>query len=275
VISGDAALIAVLKRDRLIVGMALALLAALAWAYLLRLNGTMTTLQPGMANTDMSGMAGSAMPMNMPGPGAWDSAHIGFLFVMWATMMVAMMTPAVAPMVLIYTRVGRQARVQGTPFAPAAWFAGGYLLAWVGFALLAALAQYELARALALSPAMRVVDRFAAGSVLVLAGLYQWTPVKDVCLAHCTAPLSFIQRHGGFQPAAAGSFRLGLRHGLFCIGCCWLLMALLFVGGVMNMAWIVVLVAVVIAEKLVPAGRYFSRGLGLAAIFAGIWVVLR
>lgn len=265
----DAALIPVLKRDRLVVGIALAVLAALAWAYLLWLNSTMTALQPGMT-----------MPMNMPGmmipmkpPGAWDPAHLGFLFAMWAMMMVAMMTPAVAPVVLIYAFFSRQARVQGTPFASASWFAGGYLFAWTAFALVAALAQYELERAMALSATMRIADRFAAGAVLVVAGLYQWTPVKDACLSQCTAPVSFIQRHGGFQPTADGSFRLGFLHGLYCIGCCWVLMALLFVAGVMNIAWIVVLAAVVIAEKNLPGGRSIARGVGLGAIAAGLWVI--
>lgn len=262
--SGDAALVAVLQRDRLIVGTALAALGVLAWAYLLWLNSTMTALQPGMA-----------MAMDMPQADAWDPAHLGFLFAMWATMMVAMMTPAVAPVVLLYARVSRQARVQGTPFAPAACFAGGYLSAWVFFALLAAVAQYELERAMVLAPAMRLADGFAAGAVLMIAGIYQWTPAKDVCLAHCTAPLSFIQRHGGFQAQAAGSFRLGFRHGSYCIGCCWVLMALLFVAGVMNIAWIVVLVAVVVAEKNVAGGRIIARGVGLGAIAAGIWMMLR
>ena len=260
--SDDAALIAVLKRDRVVVGIALAVLAALAWAYLFWLNSTMTALQPGMT-----------MPMNMTGPDSSDLAHLGFLFAMWAAMMVAMMTPAVAPIVLIYTFFSRQARVQGTPFASALWFAGGYLFAWVAFALFAALLQYGLERAMALTAAMRIADRFAAGTILAVAGLYQWTPVKNACLSQCTSPVSFIQRHGGFQPTAGGSFRLGLHHGLYCIGCCWVLMALLFVTGVMNVAWIVVLAAVVLAEKYVPGGRNFARSVGLVAIAAGLWVM--
>lgn len=260
----DAGLIAFFRRDRLIVGVALAALAALAWAYLLWLNSTMMALQPGMA-----------MPMEEPQPAAPGPVHLGFLFAMWVAMMVAMMTPAVAPVVLIYTRVGRQARLRETPFAPAAWFAGGYLFSWAAFGLAAALAQYELERMMALSVTMRVVDRFVAGAVLVGAGLYQWTPLKASCLAHCTSPLSFIQRHGGFQATAAGSLRLGFHHGLYCIGCCWLFMALLFVGGVMNMAWIVALVVVVIAEKFIPGGRIIARGVGLGAIAAGLWIMLR
>jgi predicted metal-binding membrane protein len=269
--SDDGVLIALLRRDRLIVGGALFVLAALAWAYLLWLNSTMMAPMPGMDNLDMGAMSASpAMTM-----AAWNPRHFGFLFAMWTVMMVAMMTPSVASMVLIYARVGRQTRAQGMPFAPATWFAGGYLCAWAVFSLVAAFAQYELERRMVLSPAMRLADKYIAGAVLVLAGLYQWTPLKDVCLANCRAPFSFIQQHGGFQPAAAGSLRLGLQHGMYCIGCCWFIMALLFVGGVMNIAWIVLLAAVVIGEKLLPEGRFLARGIGFAAMAAGIWMITR
>jgi predicted metal-binding membrane protein len=267
----DGVLIALLKRDRLIVGAALFVLAALACTYLVWLNNAMTAFKPGMDNMDMGAMsASSAMTVTAANP-----LHFGFLFAMWAIMMVAMMTPSVAAMVLIYARIGRQTRAQGVPFAPASWFAGGYFGAWAVFSLVAAFAQYELERRTVLSPAMRLVDRYAAAAVLVLAGLYQWTPLKSACLANCSAPLAFIQRHGGFQPAAVASFRLGLQHGLYCIGCCWFIMVLLFVGGVMNIAWIAVLAIVVIGEKLLPGSRTIARGVGLAAIAAGVWMIAR
>jgi predicted metal-binding membrane protein len=121
---------------------------------------------------------------------------------------------------------------------------------------------------------MTLADKYLSGATLIAAGLYQWTPMKDRCLAQCQSPLSFIQRHGGFDSGAVGSLRLGVEHGLYCVGCCWLLMALLFVGGVMNLLWILGLMAVVLAEKIIPA-HYLSRVFGVAATAAGIWMMAR
>ena len=109
--------------------------------------------------------------------------------------------------------------------------------------------------------------------MLIAAGLYQWTPLKDTCLAQCQSPLMFIQRHGGFPRDPVGSVRLGLRHGAYCVGCCWMLMALLFVGGVMNVVWIAAISALVLAEKTLPAGRLFARTAGLAFVVAGVWLL--
>ena len=172
-------------------------------------------------------------------------------------------------MILLYARVGRQARAQGKPFAATGWFAGGYLLAWTGFAALASLAQAALASAALVTPMLALTNNILGGAVLIAAGLYQWSPLKQACLGHCQAPLRFLQRHGGFRRDPAGSLRLGLKHGLYCIGCCWALMALLFVGGVMNLLWIAALSILVLLEKIVPAGLLIPRAVGLVLIAAG------
>jgi predicted metal-binding membrane protein len=183
------------------------------------------------------------------------------------------MTPSVAPMLLIYARVGRQAVQQGKPLAASAYFAAGYLLTWTGFALLATSAQWALERAALLTPTMVGVSDIFGSAVLVAAGIYQWTPLKDACLRQCQAPWWFIQRHGGFRPDARGALALGARHGSYCIGCCWALMALLFVGGVMNVLWIAAIAILVLAEKVIPAGRVISRTTGTGLFAGGAWLL--
>ena len=213
---------------------------------------------------DMPGMS-----MAAPGFSPWTFTHAVFMFAMWAVMMVGMMAPSAAPMVLIYTQVARQAKTLGKPFASALWFTGGYLLAWTGFAAVATACQYALERAALLSPTMASASKWLGAALLLAVGLYQWAPIKERCLTQCRSPLSFVQTHGGFKSTAIGSLRLGLLHGVYCIGCCWALMALLFVGGVMNLLWIVSIAIVVLAEKLAPGGRYVARAAGLLAIVAG------
>ena len=189
-------------------------------------------------------------------------------------MMAGMMTPSAAPMILIYARVGRQASAQGKPFAATGWFAAGYLLSWVGFALVATVAQWALDRTALLDPKMASASQVFGGIVLIAAGVYQWTPLKDICLAQCQSPLLFIQRQGGFHRDPSGSLLLGLRHGAYCVGCCWVLMALLFVGGVMNVLWIATISAFVLIEKIVPVGRLISRIAGVGFVVAGTWLVV-
>ena len=196
------------------------------------------------------------------------------MFVMWAVMMVGMMTPSAAPMILIYARVGRQVALGQPPFVASAWFAGGYLLAWVAFSLIATSGQWAIERAGLLSPTMASVSNTFGGLTLIAAGLYQWTPFKDACLRQCQAPLQFIQRHGGFRADARGSLALGVRHGAYCVGCCWMLMALLFVVGVMNVLWIALVMIFVLLEKVLPTGRLISRISGAGFIAAGVWMMI-
>jgi predicted metal-binding membrane protein len=250
-------------RERLVVGLALLALALLAWAYLVWVSHAM---QADMAAMGMSGMTMAAMP--------WSGGHFLFMLAMWAVMMVGMMTPSASPMILIYARVAADAARRGVVFASTAWFAGGYLLAWTLFSLAAVTAQYLMDRALLLGPAMAIDNHYAAAGLLAAAGLYQLTPLKRACLANCRAPIFFIQRHGGFKPSTLAALRLGLLHGAYCVGCCWILMALLFVGGVMNPLWIAGLMVFVLVEKLVAPEPYISAGAGIAALAGAAWIVL-
>lgn len=241
----------ILRRDRAVIAAALAALALLCWAYLVWI-----------AAAPAHSMAETA-----PAIRPWSAADFLVMLAMWCVMMVGMMVPAAAPMILIYARVARQSRQRGTPFAPAAWFALGYFLAWLGFAIAATALQWSLESALLLSPMTARAAPGLGGALLIAAGVYQWTPLKDACLPHCQSPMRFIQRYG-FRGGRGTAVRLGLRHGAYCIGCCWALMMLLFAGGVMNLLWIAAIAALVLAEKLVPA-RLIQRVSGVALIAGG------
>jgi predicted metal-binding membrane protein len=252
-LTGAASLEFALRRDRLVIVVALLSLTVLALGYTYWL-GT---------GFDMSGMMS---PHFIP----WTAAHFAFMFAMWLVMMVGMMTPSVAPTVLLYVAVGRSSVGAGQSFAPASAFVAGYLLSWTAFSAAATLLQWLLESRALITPMMAGTNRPLAGAVLVAAGVYQWLPIKQSCLSQCRAPLSFVQRHGGFQASARGSLRLGVLHGGYCIGCCWVVMALLFAFGVMNFYWIAGLMLFVLIEKVMPYAGIVSRVAGLVAIAAGI-----
>ena len=224
------ALEAVLRRDRAVVVAALAVITAIAWADLVWLANDMW-----MGGMDMTGfrMIPAGQGWMMPERAPWQPIEFGAVFVMWVVMMIGMMTPSVAPMILIYARIGRRTSIEGQPFAASAWFALGYLLSWTAFSLAATSAQWALERAALLTPMMESASNILGATALLIAGLYQWTPFKDTCLSYCQSPLGFIIRYG-FRREATGALALGFRHGLYCIGCCWAVMALLFVAGVMK-----------------------------------------
>jgi predicted metal-binding membrane protein len=191
---------------------------------------------------------------------------------MWWIMMIAMMTPSATPTILLYARVYRHALVQGQiqdKLAPTGAFAAGYLLVWLGFAAAAATLHWALERTgLVSGMMMGSQSRLLSGVVLITAGVYQLSPLKNICLAHCRTPTSFLSRH--WRPRALGALRLGAMHGGYCVGCCWLLMALLFVGGVMNLTWIAALAILVLVEKVLPPGQWVGRGVGIALIVWGV-----
>ena len=186
---------------------------------------------------------------------------------MWVTMMVAMMLPSAAPAILLYARVHRHS-LDIDAALPTAAFLGGYLACWFGFALLAASLQLLIASPMS----MAVEGKMAASIMLVAAGAYQLSPIKDACLSRCRSPAEFITRH--YRPGLWGAARLGLLHGAYCVGCCWLLMALLFVGGVMNLLWVTGLTLLIAAEKLLPGGRWIARIAGLTMIAWGGMLLL-
>lgn len=272
-----------LRRQQAITLGALGVLCLLAWAYVASGAGMgmpardMTTLSA--LPHRLAAHAGMAMDANagavVRGPGRW-----ALVAAMWWTMMVAMMTPSAAPTILLFTRVHRSAPTADRPDAgalhgpaPVGAFAAGYFLAWLGFSLVATAAQQAALAAGLLSP-LTLGSRagWLSGSLLVATGLYQWSGFRQACLTHCRAPAAFLARH--WRPGAAGAMRLGLLHGAYCLGCCWMLMGLLFVGGVMNLVWIAALSALVLAEKHLPGGRWIGRATGAVLVGWGLLVLL-
>jgi predicted metal-binding membrane protein len=246
-----------LRRDRAVVAAGVLGIAALGWAYIVHLAASPARL--GMTLT-MPGMAGG-------NPG------LGWLVGMWAVMMVAMMLPSAAPTILLFAGISRRRRLEGRPAVPAAVFTLGYLLAWMLYAAAAATAQWELHRLALLSPAMASATPILGGGLLVAAGVYQWLPLKSACLSHCRSPLGFFSTE--WREGVRGALLMGARHGTFCVGCCWLLMALLFVAGVMNLLWVATIAAFVLVEKLVPGGARLGRVAGLVLIGWGGWLLAR
>ena len=246
-----------LPRQRIVILAALAAIAGLAWLYLF------------IAAADMTAaMAGMDRAMAMPSRSAIE---LLLLFAMWSVMMVGMMLPGVTPVILTFGTVNRNRRARGEPYVPSALFTAGYLLAWIGFSLAATLAQEALERAGLLSPMdMTTNSRLLGGFLFLAAGLYQFTPVKLACLRFCRSPIDFVVNH--WRDGPVGALRMGLTHGLYCLGCCWILMLLLFVGGVMNLLWVALLAIVVLGEKL-AAGPWIGRAGGVLLAGYGIWLI--
>ena len=249
----DAPLETVLRRDRIVVVAVLVAVSALAWAWLL----TGAGMEIGAA-TDMARAHGS-------------DGNAPLLFAMWWMMMLAMMLPSASPMILLFAAVNRKQKQRGGTYVPTAVFAAGYLLVWAGFSAGAVVLQLALQHSGLLSPMLASTSRVLGGLMLVAAGLYQLTPLKHVCLRHCRAPVHFLAEH--WRPGSGGALRMGMIHGAYCVGCCWFLMLLLFVGGVMNLAWIVGLALLVLLEKTMPAGQWLARAVGLILLLAGGWAL--
>lgn len=245
----------VLQHERLLVATLLLGVIAASWAYLLRGAGTLQE------------MGGMVMPMSS---GPWDAGHAAVMLGMWVAMMTAMMLPSAAPMILLFATVAG-ARAAGGALTTGL-FALGYLVVWSGFSGVAVALQYALEKVRLLSPMMEITSVAVAGLLFIAAGAYQWMPLKRACLRHCRSPLEFVVAH--WRPGRPGAFRMGLRHGAYCVGCCWVLMMLLFVGGLMNLLWVGALAAFVLAEKLVPGGLWLGRLAGLGLVAWGAWILL-
>jgi predicted metal-binding membrane protein len=206
-----------------------------------------------------------AMGMAMPRQAPWDLADLGATAVMWSVMMIAMMLPSATPMLVLFARSQRPRLGSAEGSSRTGLLAMGYLAVWMGWSVLAAGLQWALHASLLLSPGAAITSALAGGALLVLAGVYQISPWKYACLVQCQSPLGFLLAR--WRDGRWGAFRMGLAHGVYCVGCCWALMALLFVGGIMNLAWIAALAVFVLLEKAVVRGRWFSyaSGAGLAA----------
>ena len=256
---------ALLRRERAVVAGGLALLTLLAWSYIWMGAGT------GMSAMDMTRLALfphlGAEPMSMTGMEASNFAWT-IVVAMWWVMMVAMMLPSAAPLMLLYGRVLRHTRADARPgaaYAPTAFLAAGYLAVWLAFSIAAATFQSLLEPVGLLSNATWWSSSATLSAViLAAAGLYQLSPLKHSCLAQCRGPIAFLMRY--WRPGRIGAFVMGVRHGTLCVGCCWMLMALLFVGGVMNLAWIALLALLVMIEKIAPAGPLIGKISGVVLL---------
>lgn len=224
-----------------------------------------------LAMADM--MAGGASRAWMPPPaGPWSGYDFWMLFLMWSVMMVAMMTPASLPMLRMFRTMQRNRARQGQAFSSWAFLLAGYLAAWVLFSGAATFGQKHLHDWLLLTPMMESRSHWFSGALIAAAGLYQWTPWKDACLSQCRSPMQFLMAR--WRDGAAGAASMGLQHGLYCIGCCWLLMLMLVGLGMMNILWVAALTLFVLLERtLPPPARAFRTATGIAFLAAGLLVL--
>jgi len=237
-------------RDRVALWGELAIITALAWFYLIRMP---------MAPEDLPAIAARVLKVLPP-----QAADVWLTFMMWAVMMVAMMLPSASPMIVMYARIARGRG--GSPRFATLSFASAYIVVWTLYSVAATAGQFELQRAAILRSDLTTPPLIGA-IILVAAGVFQLTPLKDACLGHCRSPLGFFMTQ--WRAGSGGAFAMGLKHGAFCVGCCWALMALLFVMGVMNLAWVAALSALVLIEKAMPYGRAIARTSGVAMLAAG------
>jgi len=273
-----------LARDRWLIAASLSLLAVLAWVYLIVMarqmaSGDMSLIGMAQMPSAAGAPAGDPMP-GMPGmagqvaeamtmaPAPWSARTFVLTFLMWWVMMVGMMIPSAVPMVSLFGRVQRRQLAEQNPALRVAVFTSGYLAVWGAFSVLAASAQWALNELALLAPMQFTVGRALGALLLVLAGIYQLSPLKNVCLRRCRLPAEFLSAH--WRQGTCGALLMGTEHGAFCVGCCWLLMGLLFIGGVMNLLWVAGIGVFVLLEKLMPRGEWLARASGVAMLaFAG------
>ena len=249
------------RRDQILIATCILLIGALAWAYLVYLNS-----QASSAGASQMAMAGLRMPTDMAG----GVAGVLLTFTMWSVMMIGMMAPSATPMLLLFATSQARRGVGGAPTLTLL-FGVGYLTIWIAFSLAATLAHWTLDHAMLLSPTMAVASRRVAGALCIGAGLYQLTPLKHGCLQHCQSPVGFLMSH--WREGPRGAFQMGVRHGAYCLGCCWALMALLFAVGVMNLLAVALLTVFILAERAGRGGTIISRVGGATMIGAGLFML--
>ena len=252
------------NRDRRIIIALLALVTICAWVYMVREARAM----------EQTGIC-ACLGRQLSGPDLrpWSPTTLIPLFIMWAEMMIAMMIPSATPMILLFAQVARQRRRADRPFTHTGHFIGGYIAVWTAFSLIAAVAQWIFHSTSLLTQTMSARSVDLAAALLIAAGAYQFSPWKDVCLSRCASPLQFLLTE--WRNGVRGAWVMGIRHGAFCVGCCGLLMALLFVGGVMNVLWIAALTAIALVEKLAPRQWLLPRIAGVALVAWGVWILAR
>lgn len=256
----DSTLQSILQRDRAIIVTALVVITILSWGYLF------------WDAWRMSQLGACCEALLNPSLTHWPIGDLLLMFAMWSIMMVAMMVPSAAPMVLTFAFLNRQRKAQQQPYVPAGMFLLGYLLIWTGFSAIVTVLQWILHGLAMLSPMMVSTSPIFGGLILIGAGIFQFTPWKQACLMHCRTPLGFLMT--SWREGHAGALKMGLHHGLSCTGCCWLLMVLLFVAGVMNLLWVATITMFVLLEKVVPRTKWLSRCGGLILILWGAWILV-
>jgi predicted metal-binding membrane protein len=269
----------VLRRDRLVVVIALVAVIVLSWVYVLAGAGmgmsafemTRMTQPVGVIDSTQPSVQGMSMGGTAVGgtmvTGAWTVGYAVVIFFMWWVMMFGMMLPSAAPLLLLFARMMRKEKDKGAPYVPTGVFALGYVIMWAAFSAIATGAQWGLEASGLLSGIMVGTSAVLGAGLLIAAGVWQLTPWKNACLRHCRSPIGFLSAH--WRPGRTGAFKMGLAHGAFCLGCCWFLMALLFYGGVMNLYWIIGLALYILIEKLLPAGARIGQLTGVILIAWG------
>ena len=247
---------AIPRRDRIVIASCLVLVCALAWTYLVQRASEMASVQP----MPMPGMAMRTMTAS------WLPLEFVVTFFMWAVMMIGMMAPAALPVLLLFGASERRRADRGVP-SIVLLFGLGYLTIWLGFSAFATMAQWALSQGALLLPNMAVTQRLG-GALLIVGGLYQLSPAKAVCLVHCQSPMGVLMSH--WRDGAGGAFQMGLRHGIHCLGCCWALMLVLFVVGIMNLVWVAVLTVFILAERIGRVGARVAMIGGVAMVGVGL-----
>lgn len=247
----------VFRHDRALVLAGLAAVTGLAWLYLV-------TLAAGMDGT--GGMA--AMEIQ-----PWSTTDFLLVILMWSIMQAGMMIPGATPFILLFALVSRKQREKGRDVAAVGTFVLGYVAVWGGFSVLAASLQWGLQQAALISPTMVSNSPVLGGVLLIGAGIYQLTPAKNACLGHCRTPMNFLTQR--WRRGAGGAAVMGMEHGAYCVGCCWVLMLLLFVGGVMNLLWIAAIAVFVLIEKAAPFGAATGRVTAVLLILSGVYFIAR
>jgi predicted metal-binding membrane protein len=244
-----------LQKDQLLILSGLALITVLAWAYMLHMAWE---------------MVGAGMDINLACLSHWGPGDLAHMFIMWSIMMVAMMVPSATPMIIIFATVNRQRSKMQGPFIPTWLFVLGYLTAWTVYSALATMVQWGLHVTALLTHTLAITSPLLGALLLVAAGVFQWTPFRDACMTQCRSPFGFIMTE--WREGRRGALIMGLKHGIYCVGCCWMLMTLSFALGVMNMLWMAALTAFMLLEKITD-NKWISRTAGMILVVWGLWVV--
>jgi predicted metal-binding membrane protein len=244
-----------LRREQLLAFSCLAVVILISWAYMLHMAWE---------------VSGAGTEITLACLMRWGPGDISHSFIMWATMMVAMMFPSATPMILMFTIVNQQQGETQRPLIPTGLFVLGYFLVWTAYSALAAMAQWGLHVAALLSHNLVITSPLLGGVLLVAAGIFQWTPFRDACMSKCRSPLGFLMAE--WREGRPGALIMGLKHGVNCVGCCWLLMLLSFVLGIMNMAWMAIVTVFMLVEKAYPGSQWVSRTTGLILVGWGLWI---